>query len=91
MYSKNPEIIETHLEGELILLDPGTGEMFSLNETGRRIWSALPADSVATVARELHAALEVELTVAERDVRDLFNQLHAAGLIRTSDSEGSAG
>ena len=81
MYQKNPRIIETDLPHELILLDPGTGEMFSLNDTGRRVWRALPADSAASLARGLEAALEVDLETAERDVRALLDRLRDAGLI----------
>ncbi|HEX8358819.1 MAG TPA: PqqD family protein [Longimicrobium sp.] len=83
MYEKNPRVIETDLPHELILLDPGTGEMFSLNETGRRIWRALPADSATTLARELEAAMEVDLETAERDVSALLDRLRAAELITT--------
>ncbi len=81
MYEKNPRVIETELPHELILLDPGTGEMFSLNETGRRVWRALPAASSAELARELEAALEVDAETAERDVRALLDRLRAADLI----------
>ncbi|HEX8210844.1 MAG TPA: PqqD family protein [Longimicrobium sp.] len=84
MYARNPRVIETHLDRELILLDPGTGEMFSLNDTGRRIWSALPAESVTAAARELAAVLDVDVATAERDVRGLFERLRAAELIRVS-------
>lgn len=84
MYSKNPQVIETDLERELILLDPGTGEMFSLNGTGRLVWSMLPAQSVTAVAQDLVGTLEVDLATAERDIRELFERLRAAHLIRTS-------
>ncbi|CAA9302470.1 MAG: hypothetical protein AVDCRST_MAG68-572 [uncultured Gemmatimonadetes bacterium] len=82
MYRKNPRVLETDLAHELILLDPGTGEMFSLNETGRRVWRALPADSAIALARELEAALEVDLETAERDVRALLHRLRASDLIQ---------
>ncbi len=84
MYTRNPSVIETDLEHELILLDPGSGEMFSLNDTGRRVWRALPADSTTALARELEAALEVDLETAERDVDALLAHLSAAGLVTSA-------
>lgn len=81
MYTRNPAVIETELEHELILLDPGSGEMFSLNDTGRRVWRALPADSVEILAAHLVAALDVDTETAERDVRSLLDALAAARLV----------
>lgn len=91
MYSRNPDIIETELEAELILLDPGTGEMFSLNDTGRRIWHSLPFDSPARFGAALAEALVVEADVAEHDVRILLAELHRAGLVRHSIAGNVAG
>jgi hypothetical protein len=84
MYDKIAGIIETDLADELILLDPASGEMFSLNDTGRRVWRALPAPSVAEVARGLVAALEVDQETAERDVAALLDRLVRAGLVSWS-------
>ena len=84
MYTRNPSVIETDLEHELILLDPGSGEMFSLNDTGRRVWRALPAESAELVAAHLVATLEVDQETAERDVRSLLDALLAARLVAFS-------
>jgi len=89
MFARNPRVIETQLEHELILLDPATGQMFSLNDTGQRIWRALPAESALAVARQLEAALEVDLATAERDVHALLDRLHAAELIDVTGRSGS--
>lgn len=84
MYTRNPSVIETDLEHELILLDPGSGEMFSLNDTGRRVWRSLPAESVELVAAHLVASMEVDQETAERDVRTLLDALVAARLVASS-------
>lgn len=91
MYARNPEIIETELQSELMLLHPDTGEMFSLNDTGRRVWRSLPCDSPARLGAELSAVLAVDVDVAERDVRALLNDLHRSGLIRHSATESLEG
>ena len=86
-YQPNPSVIETELPGELILLDPETQEMFSLNESGRAVWRAIPGRSVAEVAALLSAEYEVEAEAAEVDVRGLVAHLVGAGLLRAVDAD----
>ena len=81
MYDKIAGIIETDLAEELILLDPASGEMFSLNDTGRRVWRALPAPSVEALAGALVAEVDVDQATAERDVKALLDHLVRAGLV----------
>ena len=81
-YQPNPTVIETELPGELILLDPETQEMFSLNESGRAVWRAIPGRSVEEVAELLAAEYEVEADAAAGDVRTLVAHLVGAGLLR---------
>ncbi|HEU0016386.1 MAG TPA: PqqD family protein [Longimicrobium sp.] len=88
MYRRKPQVIETDLGGELILLDPATGEMFSLNPTARHVWSALPAASAADLARGVAQAFEVDEARAEADVAALLGELSGAGLIEYGADEG---
>jgi predicted transcriptional regulator len=81
MYQRTPDVIETDLDRELILMDPVGGRMFSLNATGRRVWRALPA-TARTVAEALAAEMEVDAGTAERDVQALLDGLEDAGLVR---------
>lgn len=81
MYDKSAGIIETDLADELILLDPASGEMFSLNDTGRRVWRALPAPSAAVLAGVLMESLEVDRETAEHDVAALLERLVRARLV----------
>jgi hypothetical protein len=83
-YLPNPAVIETELPGELILLDPNTREMFSLNDTGTAAWRALPGRSLREVGDLLAASFEVAAEVATEDVRKLVARLVAAGLLLPS-------
>ena len=82
MYYCADDVIVTDLEHELILLDPRSGKMFSLNETSRRVWLSLPAPSVADLASTLEAEFEVEADVARADVQTLLYELASAGLVQ---------
>ena len=83
-YQPNPSVIETELPGELILLDPETQEMFSLNESGRAVWRAIVGRTVREAAELLGADYEVESETAESDVRGLVARLVGAGLLRVA-------
>lgn len=83
-YRRRPGVIETDLGDELILLDPATQEMFSLNAVGRCIWRGLDEAPLATVVECVLARFEVERAAAEADARALLERLLAAGLVLAS-------
>jgi len=77
-----PDVIATDLANELILLDPATGEMFSLNTTGRAIWQALDGrTTVADVSAAIGRAFDVSPERVDADVRQLLASLLEAGLV----------
>lgn len=80
-YTPKPGLIETDLGSELILLDPETQEMFSLNPAGREAWRHLGAEALPAVVDRVVAAFEVERPTAEADVRALVRRLLEAGLV----------
>jgi hypothetical protein len=81
-YRPNPAVIETDLAEELILLDPATREMFSLNATGRVVWRALVEGGGRALAiARLTEAFDVEPDAASADVDALIARLAAAGLL----------
>jgi hypothetical protein len=89
-YLPNPSVIETELPGELILLDPNTREMFSLNDTGTAAWRALPGRTLEQVGELLAASYEVEPAVASEDARRLVERLLVAGLLVPAPSPDDA-
>lgn len=80
-YTTNPRVIATDLGNELILLDPETEQMYSLNETGRAIWHALPLSDPDDAVRALTGAFDVTPDAAAVDVRLLLSALVDAGLV----------
>jgi Coenzyme PQQ synthesis protein D (PqqD) len=89
-YSVSDRIIETDLGEEMVLLHLDTQDMFTLNETGTRIWKAIkaqhgvfsPADLVALVVG--HYGVNPE--DANRDVAEYLNHLEKAGLISAQNA-----
>ena len=81
-YTLKPGVIETDLDDELVLLDPNTQGMFSLNNTGRVIWHGLKnAESLEVIAQKLEQQFSVTLEQAQNDAGALIAELEKAGLI----------
>jgi hypothetical protein len=80
-YQPKQGVIETDLEDELVLLDPETREMFSLNSSGRLIWNNLATCDVSGLASVLREHFKVDNEQASHDVIQLIAELHKANLI----------
>lgn len=89
MYQAARDVISTDLGHEIVLLDPTSGQMFGLNETGRLVWLALPASSVERIAAGLSAHFDVTTERARNDVRALLRALEQAGLIESQCDDGA--
>ncbi len=81
MFRRSAGIIATDLKHELILVDSRTGQIFSLNDTGRRVWLALPAGSTDPLVDLLRSDFDVGPEQAQADVASLIGELQHAGLI----------
>ena len=81
MWQANPDVLVTDLDGELVLMHPGRGEMFSLNASGRLIWQALPQTGEA-LAERLSARYGLPPEQAGADVAAILGALHARDLAR---------
>ena len=81
-YKASDEVVAREIEGELIIvpLTSGIGDMedelFTLNETGRAIWSKLDGTkSLKTVVAELHDDYDAPVEELEKDVTGLAQEL----------------
>ena len=82
IWTLKPGVIETDLGDELVLLDPKTQGMFSLNNTGRVIWQGLKnTETLEMIASSLEQQFTVTLDQASLDAQALMSELEKAGLI----------
>ncbi|UQN09588.1 PqqD family protein [Deinococcus sp. QL22] len=81
MWEANPEVLTTDLGDELVLMDPQRSVMFSLNDSGRLIWQALPAsqEQLKTLLKEAYGLPD---TQAEQDLGAVLNDLSSRHLVR---------
>jgi hypothetical protein len=80
-FTPTPGLLSTDLEGEFVLLDPASRQMFSLNATGRVVWRAIPDHDVNGLVQCVTVAFAVGHARALEDVRSLLEGLLDAGLI----------
>ena len=82
IWTLKPGVIETDLGDELVLLNPKTQGMFSLNNTGRIVWQGLKnTETLETIALSLEKTFTVTLEQASIDAQALMDELEKAGLI----------
>lgn len=79
----NTDVIATDLDDELVILNPATRALFTLNDTGRIVWrgivEAMPIDAIVSAVVSEFA---VEPEPARTDITRLIDELIAADLVR---------
>lgn len=82
----SPEILGKVVDEEAIILDLGTGNYYSLEQSGAWIWEQLEAGaSLQQLEQGLVERYQVEAEQAREDVAELLEQLLAQGLITAAD------
>jgi hypothetical protein len=81
IYKKNPDFVSRNIAGELVLIPirrqlQGINCIYSINETGSRMWELIDGKNSADEIRDrLCAEFEVETSTLEQDLGALFGQL----------------
>jgi hypothetical protein len=79
-----PQVIHESIDGEVILIDLGTGSYYSLKGAGAEIWDALDRAGAATapeLADALVARYDVGRTELEAAIDGLLTELSDEGLV----------
>ena len=79
----NPDVVFRQLDGEMVLLDLGTGTYFGLDDVGARVWTLIgDRAGLGAVFETLLTEYEVAPAVLEHDLLALVGDLCAKGLTR---------
>ncbi len=78
---RNPEIMVTRMEDEVVLLNPSNREIFTLNKTGVIVWDHIERGTDQIVIAVCDA-FNVDPDGAKRDVEELVEELSSRGLAR---------
>lgn len=81
-YRIAPGIAHREVAGQTLLLGPGPGMLFTLNDTGQLVWRRLQRRRTVTeIAEALRRTFGVPPERAERDVRAFLGALEARGFV----------
>ncbi len=80
--SRNPDVAEAELDGEVMALNADNGTCYGFNRTASRVWKILlqPA-SPSEVCGRLVAEYDIDEETCKRQVMDLLEVLRGEGLV----------
>lgn len=82
VFGRRDRVMVQQVEGESVLLDIDSGEYFSLNAVGGRVWELTDgARSVGGIIATICAEYDVDPDIASRDTGELIDSLAEAGLV----------
>ena len=82
VFGRRDRVLAQQVEGQAVLLDIQSGEYFSLNDVGGRVWDLCDGTrTVAEVADAICSEYDVALSTAVDDTGALIEDLAGAGLV----------
>jgi len=82
-YRRDTTLPFQEIQGQAVVVVPARRELHEFDETGTFLWSELAsARTVADLVGALCAEFEVEVDVAEADVKEFLRSLEEKGLVR---------
>ncbi len=86
----HPDVAFRQIEEEIVLLNLKTGQYFSLDEVGARIWSHLmETHTLEATIETMLEEYQVEPEQLYEDITEFIAQLQSHGLINFKDDENS--
>ena len=83
-------VLSQQLDDEVVLMDPASGQYYTLNEVGRRIWElAAGTPTLGEIHRQLLDEYQVDGEVLWRDLVKLVDHLEAEGLASVEGQDAS--
>lgn len=84
--SKNPQIISSKMDDEVVMMSVEKGNYYGLNRVGSEIWEKLTKPlTVSHLCDKLMQEFDVEKEQCEREVITYLEKLVSEGLILVSD------
>jgi pyrroloquinoline quinone biosynthesis protein D len=79
---RSERVLSQHVGDTSVLLDPRSGEYYSLDEVGARIWDLCDGSrSAEQIALALSEEYDADLVTIQEDVVRLLSELQAAKLV----------
>lgn len=75
------DVVVEELEGELVLLDPTTGDLHHLDASATLVWKSLDGRDLDSVLDQLSRTVRLERSRLARDVMDTIDRFLELGLL----------
>ncbi len=80
---RNPEILDSEIDGEKVMMSPETGDYFGLKDTANRIWELLEEPrEVEQIVQKLTEEYEVEAEQCFRDILPFLEEMLEQHLLK---------
>ena len=85
----NPEAVRSFHDDGVVILQAGTGRLFTSNETGARIWRGIEQQQpLETIAEEISTAYQIARTTAREHTLNFLAALEQQALITREVASG---
>lgn len=82
-FTRNPDLIATEMDGELVMMSVERGEYFGLKGIGSRIWTLLEQpQTLDQLVNQVCQEFKVEADVCRQDLTRFTQQMLDKGLLR---------
>lgn len=83
---RNPDLISTEIDGDLVLLHPDTGEYYGVKQVGNEIWGLIDSSCrVEDIVEELVKRYDAPKDTILADILTFLNDMSEEGLIIVED------
>jgi hypothetical protein len=81
---RNPSLVATEMDGDLVMLHVERGQYFGVGRVGRRVWEALESSpcAIAQLCAQVQAEFEVDETQCRADMLEFVGELLDKDLLR---------
>ncbi|MES2355952.1 MAG: lasso peptide biosynthesis PqqD family chaperone [Pseudomonadota bacterium] len=79
---RNPDLVATKMDGEVVMMSIELGEYFGINSVGSRIWELLESkQSISEICKHICDEYEVDSEQCQLDVLAFTNDMLARNIV----------
>ena len=80
---RNSELLDSEIDGEIVMMDIESGKYFGMNKIGSKIWKMIENPiKIETVCKHLLSVCKIDKATCENEVLSYLNHLHTEKLIQ---------
>jgi hypothetical protein len=85
---RNPDAIYRIEKGKAIVFEPGSGQLYQLNQTATKFWTLCEGSSLESIVRRMNRLYGTEEKKLRKHLSELTTNLKKMGLLYDEKKEG---